>query len=94
MPTTIKGVPGIFLRRHEASQYLLDDWGLSYTVNTLAVMAGERRGPPYHLLGNRALYPIDPAFSTPRQRTTTAPTTLRRRLRAKERPEVHASGQN
>jgi hypothetical protein len=59
MPITIKGSPSLMLRRHEASQYLLSEWGLSYTVDTLAVMAGERRGPPYHLLGNRAFYPLE-----------------------------------
>jgi hypothetical protein len=59
MPTTIKGLPGLMLRRFEASDHLLTEWGLSYTVDTLARMASERRGPPYHLLGNRAFYPIE-----------------------------------
>jgi hypothetical protein len=59
MPTRIKGLPGLMLRRSEASRHLLAEWGLSYTVNTLAVRASQQQGPPYHLIGNRALYPLE-----------------------------------
>jgi hypothetical protein len=47
------------LRRPETSRYLLSEWGLSYTVNTLASLASQQAGPPYRRIGNRALYPVE-----------------------------------
>lgn len=34
------------LRRQEASEYLRENWGLSYTTGTLAKMASNGNGPP------------------------------------------------
>jgi hypothetical protein len=59
MPITIKGLPGLMLRRPEASRHLLTEWGLSYSANTLARMASDQRGPPYRRLGKHALYPVE-----------------------------------
>jgi hypothetical protein len=59
MPITVKGLPGLMLRRYEASRHLLTEWGLSYSPNTLASLASQGQGPPYRRISNRALYPVE-----------------------------------
>ncbi len=44
------------LRRSEASQYLLDKWGISRTVNTLAKLAVTGAGPQFQKDGRIPLY--------------------------------------
>jgi hypothetical protein len=55
-------------RRAEASTYLLEKWGLSYTPATLANMARKGTGPTYRLRGNLAYYPNEglDAWAEPR----------------------------
>ena len=47
------------LGRHEASQYLWDEHGLSYSHGTLSNLAARDEGPPYHRLGRLAIYPVE-----------------------------------
>ena len=47
------------LRRAEASKYLMEHWGLSYTVGTLAKLAVEGGGPRFSYASRFPLY--DPA---------------------------------
>jgi hypothetical protein len=44
-------------RRVEASQYLRETYGLSYTAGTLAKLAVVGGGPPFHSGGRFPLYP-------------------------------------
>jgi hypothetical protein len=44
-------------RRSEASAYLKENYGLSYTTATLAKMAVVGGGPPYHARPRFPLYP-------------------------------------
>ena len=45
-----------FLRREQASQYLADVWGLSFTPGSIAKLCSLKRGPATHYDGRRALH--------------------------------------
>jgi hypothetical protein len=45
-----------FLRRPQASAYLLEVWGLEYSAATLARLCSQGRGPETHRDGKRALH--------------------------------------
>jgi len=45
-----------FLRRPQASQYLEDVWGLTFTPGTLTKMCSQKRGPETFYDGRRALH--------------------------------------
>ena len=51
--------PVRYLRRFEASAYLREQWGLSYSTSTLAKLACGHDAPPHHRCGRIVLY--DPA---------------------------------
>jgi hypothetical protein len=46
-------------RRADASAYLKDNWGLSYTPGTLAKLACSGGGPPMEYASRFPLYPQD-----------------------------------
>lgn len=47
------------LTRKDASRYLLERWGLSYTADTLAKLAWNGNGPLYSKAGRRVQYMRD-----------------------------------
>lgn len=47
------------LRRSEASEYLFEVWGVSYTPRTLAKMATIGGGPAFQKFGRYPLYPTN-----------------------------------
>jgi hypothetical protein len=55
-------------RRSEASAYLKENYGLSYTTATLAKMAVVGGGPPYHAGPRFPLYPEAPLDAWARQK--------------------------
>jgi hypothetical protein len=44
------------LRRSEVAHYLLENWGLSYTTNTLAKLSTLGRGPVFRRANRNPLY--------------------------------------
>jgi len=56
MKTSIQGQR---FRRSQASQYLLEKWGISRAPGTLAKLAVTGCGPRFQLDGRVPLYPID-----------------------------------
>ena len=45
-----------YLRRTQASQYLADVWGISYSAGTIAKLCCLGRGPPTHYWGRIAMH--------------------------------------
>ena len=66
-----------FLRRPQASQYLLEIWGIEYTANTLARLCCQGRGPTTVYDGRRALHTIESLDSFARSRIRLAPSKVR-----------------
>jgi hypothetical protein len=75
-----------YLRRPQASQYLAEIWGLSYTAATLAKLCCQGTGPATHRDGKRALHTPESLDDFARSRIKPSP-----RKRSEPHHEAHAA---
>jgi hypothetical protein len=71
-----------YLRRPQASQYLAEVWGISYSAGTLAKLCCLGSGPPTHYWGRIAMHTPEALDQFARSRIKPAPRRVRAHVEA------------